>query len=140
MSIVALFKTRLANEGQFPELSSAYVFFWSGIGEECKREYDVAFAVQTSIVSGLEELPSGFCDRIMTLKLPLLKCRFVTLVNVYAPIKNSGDEDKVAFYLSLRELVRKIPPADRIIILGDFNARGGRDYEGADLRIYGISF
>ena len=129
MGIVALSETRLANEGQFAELSGAYTFFWSSRGRECKRESGVAFAVKTFIAVGLEELPSGVCDRIVTMRLPLLKGRFVTLVNVYAPTMDSSEEDKVSFYLSLHVVVQKVPPADKIIILGDFNARVGRDFE-----------
>ena len=96
---------------------------------ECKRESGVAFAVKTSITTRSEELPSGVSDRIMTMRLPLLKGRFVTLVNVYAPTMDSSEEDKVSFYLSLHEVVQKVPPVDKIIILGDFNARVGRDFE-----------
>ena len=129
MGILALSETRLANESQFAELSGAYTFFWSGRGRECKRESGVAFAVKTSIATRLEELPSGVSDRIMTMRLPLLKGRFVTLVNVYAPTMDSSEDDKVSFYLSLHKAVQKVPPADKIIILGDFNARVGRDFE-----------
>ena len=89
----------------------------------------MAFAVQYSIAASLEELPGGFSDRIMKMRLPLLKGRFATLVDVYAPTKDSGVEYKVAFYLSLREVIRKIPPADKIIILDFFIARVGRDFE-----------
>ena len=48
----------------------------------------------------------------MTLRLPLLKIRFVIIVNVYAPTVDFSEEDRVAFYLPLGEVVRKIPPVD----------------------------
>ena len=47
---------------------------------------------------------------------------------MYAPTLPSLDEEKAKFYYELREVLNKIPPADRILLLRDFNARVGSDY------------
>jgi len=129
LDIVALSETRLADKGQLSELSGGYTFFWSGKEEGCRRESGVAFAVRTTLLSSLEEIPCGVSDRIITMRLPLINGRFVTLVSVYAPTMDAAEDEKLDFYLSLREIVRRIPLADKVIILGDFNARVGRDFE-----------
>ena len=129
MDITALSETRIANEGHFTEKSGGYTFYWSDKDEGCKREAGVAFAIKTEIVSNLEELPCGFSDRLMSMRFPLLNNRYVTLVSVYAPTMTYSDDEKLTFYLALKELVRKIPHADKIIVLGDFNARVGKDFQ-----------
>ena len=63
------------------------------------------------------------------MRVPLMQNRYVPFVSVYAPTMTATDEEKLAFYQSLKEVVRAIPQADKIIILGDFNARVGKDHE-----------
>lgn len=55
---------------------------FSGVVEGCKREAGVVVAVKTSFIARLEELPCGVSDRIMTMRLSLIKGCFVTLVCV----------------------------------------------------------
>ena len=69
--IIALSETRLADEGQITEVIGGYTFFWKGKSEEEDRESGVAFAIKTSLVDKLEELPLGVSDRLMSLRLPL---------------------------------------------------------------------
>ena len=73
MEIVALSETRLLDVGQLSEKSGGYTFFWSGRAEGCKRESGVAFAVKSSLFPSLEELPRGINDRIITMRLPLVR-------------------------------------------------------------------
>ncbi|KAL8567281.1 hypothetical protein ACOMHN_023324 [Nucella lapillus] len=44
---------------------------------------------------------------------------------VYAPTMTNQDEDKEAFYQQLDEVVRRVPADNKLIILGDVNARIG---------------
>ena len=129
LDIVALSETRLSGEGNLIEHSAGYTFYWKGRDMGLKREAGVAFAVKTSMVKCLEEIPSGVSDRLMTMRLPLAKGRYVTLVSVYAPTMAASDNEKLSFYQSLKGILRNIPMADKIIVLGDFNARVGRDHE-----------
>ena len=61
----------------------------------------------------------------MTWRVPLTKYRFMTLISAYAPTLESSDEQKDAFYESLHSVLVAIPKEDKIILLGDFNARVG---------------
>lgn len=54
----------------------------------------------------------------------MIKNWYMTIICVYAPTMYAGEDEKLAFYLSLKELLLKVPAADKIIALGDFNAFG----------------
>ena len=125
--IVALSETRLAEMGQIEEVGSGYTYFWIGKSVNEKRESGVGFAIRTSLLSKLEEMPVGINERIMSLRLRIDKGRFVTLFSVYAPTLNSAEESITSFYSQLRHALRSTPKDDKIILMGDFNARVGME-------------
>ena len=131
IDVAALSETRLAEQGSFDETigNDGYRFYWSGKSVGVKRESGVGFAIRKHIVSKLSDLPIALNDRMMTLRLPLVKDKFVTFVSVYAPTLTSDDAIKNNFYDQLHNLLVKISPDDKLILMGDFNARVGCDYE-----------
>lgn len=128
LDIVALSETRLAGEGQLTESGAGYTFFWSGRSAEERRDSGVGFAVQTRLVNKLSSLPKGINDRLMTLSFPLPGKKQATVISAYAPTMSNPEETKDTFYQDLEALIAKIPKADKLIILGDFNARVGTDH------------
>ncbi|XP_076049515.1 uncharacterized protein LOC143030242 [Oratosquilla oratoria] len=64
----------------------------------------------------------------MTLRIPLTQNRHLTLISVYAPTLVADDNIKNSFYNLLHQTIRKVPNSDKLIVLGDFNARVGRDH------------
>jgi len=62
----------------------------------------------------------------MTIRIPLVQRSFLILV--YAPTLSSEDEDKTAFYDQLTLTIVNIPNFDKFVMLGDLNARIGRDH------------
>ena len=64
----------------------------------------------------------------MSCRLDLGMNRFMTLISVYAPTLSHPPEETEKFYSDLGVLVRKIPNGDKIVVMGDFNARVGSDY------------
>ena len=129
IEIAALSETRLPNEGQLTESGTGYTFFWSGRGEEDRREAGVGFAIKTMIVSKLPSLPKGINDRLMTLRLPLEGKYHATLISAYAPTMTNSDDIKDKFYADLEAVLASVPKSDKIIMLGDFNARVGSDHQ-----------
>ena len=65
----------------------------------------------------------------MTLQLQLAKNRLATFVSFYSPILESSDDVKDRFYDMLYSTLRRILQDDKIILLGDFNARVGRNHD-----------
>lgn len=61
--------------------------------------------------------------------LPLHDNKCLTLFSVYAPTLQADPAEKDKFYADLRNLVRNTPADDKVIVLGDFNARVRRDSE-----------
>ena len=94
MDVVSLSETRLAGEGQREEVGGGYTFFWRGNDEGGKREAGVGFAVRSSLISSLSELPVGISERLMTMRMALSGGRYATFISVYAPTMQRTDEEK----------------------------------------------
>ena len=129
IQIAALSETRLAGEGQLTEAGSGYTFFWSGRTEAERRDAGVGFAIKSNLVNKLAALPKGVNDRLMTLRLLLRGKHFATLISAYAPTMTNPDDVKERFYEDLTATITAVPRADKLIILGDFNARVGTDHK-----------
>ena len=78
-------------------------------------------------MSSLVEQPRGISERIMTCRIQLRDSRFMTLICAYAPTMLYDDAVKEDFYSALSTIVRTTSPDDKLVILGDFNARVGTD-------------
>lgn len=61
--------------------------------------------------------------------LPLGGKQHLKLFSVYVPTILADPGDKNIFYSGLRRLLNNTPEDDKVPILGDFNARVGRDLE-----------
>ena len=125
IDIAALSETRFLDAGQLTEVESGYTVYWSG--RKSERKAGVGFAIKTSLATKLESQPRGINDRIMVMRLPLAENVHVTLVSVYAPTMTNPDEAKEAFYQQLDDVIRSVPGNEKLIILGDLNARVGTD-------------
>ncbi|VDL94764.1 unnamed protein product [Schistocephalus solidus] len=88
----------------------------------------VAFAIRNDIVGRLPCLPQGINDRLMNLRLPQLGEKFATIISTYAPPMTRSDAAKDKFYEDLHALLATVPKEDKLIVLGDFNARVGTDH------------
>ena len=129
VEIAALSETRLSEEGLLKEIGAGYTFFWSGRKKEERPEAGVGFAIKSHLVSKLSGLPKGINDRLMTLRLPLSGKRHATIVSAYAPTMTNPDEAKDKFYDDLNSVISAAPRTDKLILLGDFNARVGTDHQ-----------
>ena len=123
VDIAALSETRLACYDSL--VDCGYTFFWSGKTEKERRESGVGFAIKNTMVHLLEQDPSPVSDRIMTMRLPLERNAYATIISVYAPTMTNPEENKEGFYSQLREVLSQVPKKDKLILTGDFNARVG---------------
>ena len=126
IDIAGLSETRLADVGQLTETGSGFTYFWKGKPADEAREHGVGFAIKSSLSRNLKVLPFGTSERIISLRLPLRRKRFVTNVSVYAPNMNSSETNILSFYDELRKLFLNIPGDDKIILLV-LNVTVGRD-------------
>ena len=65
----------------------------------------------------------------MSLRLPIQDNKFATVLSVYAPTLQAETGVKEAFYRDLHHLLQRVDSKDKPLILGDFNARVGREIE-----------
>nr|VZI01074.1 unnamed protein product [Spirometra erinaceieuropaei] len=129
VDIAALSETRFSEQGQLEEVGAGYNFFWSGRPRPERRGAGVAFAIRSDIVGRLPSLPQGINDRLMSLRLPLRGGgKFATIISAYAPTMTNPDAVRDKFYEDLHALLATVPKADKLIVLGDFNARVGTDH------------
>ena len=127
IDIAALSETRLLEDGSLED--NNYTFFWKGLPAGSRKIHGVGFAIKNELVPMLSELPKGISERLMSLKYQLPDQTYVTVISAYAPTLDSEQEIKDAFYEQLEKTLRHIPKHQRIILLGDFNARVGRQAE-----------
>lgn len=126
IDIAALSETRLSGEDNLIEEGEGYTFFWRGYPENVRRNHGVGFAVRNRLLKKIETTPVGISERLMSWRIPLAKGRYATLISAYAPTLDSEDDVKDAFYRSLDTTIRSAPRNDKLILLGDFNARVGK--------------
>ena len=110
-------------------MGEGYTFYWRGLAETEPRLHVVGFAIRISLLRKLPEAPIGISERIMTIRIPLANKRFVTLVSCYAPTLNLPEDVKDQFYEQMDQILFGLSRNEKVVILGDFNARVGTNYD-----------
>lgn len=125
VDVAALQETRMSGSGQLRE--ACFTVFWCGreLGE--RRSAGVAFAVRNNLLSALTGTPVSHGPRLMSLRVTVGDNQHATFVCCYAPTLDSSDEAKAEFYQSLENILARVSPTDKLVIMGDFNARVGKD-------------
>ena len=94
-------------------------------GRENKHEHGVGFLVHkntSKAVLGCTFISS----RIISIRISSSPFN-ITIFQVYAPTTDYSDDDIEVFYQDIQEQYDKAPKKDIKIVLGDFNARVGKD-------------
>ena len=128
IDIAALSETRISGEGKIEETGSGYTFVWKGKDDGERRIHGVGFAIKTSIFREHQLTPTALSERLMTIRIPLPSNSHMTLISTYAPTLDADEDVKNQFYQQLNDTILQVPPRDKLLVLGDFNARVGRDH------------
>ena len=127
LDIAALSETRILGESMFEEIGGGYTFFLKGKPVGDKHYHGVGFAIRTKLVKHLDGmLPVGINERLMTMSFPL-EGSILSIISAYAPTLAQSDETKDYFYGALSDALDKIPSTNKLLLMGDFNARVGSD-------------
>lgn len=84
--------------------------------------------IRDSSTSKLENLLTGYPDRIISMRPTMSNNFYATLISVYSPTLQEIIVDKDKFHSDLRSLLRDARAEDKVIILVDFNAKVGQDF------------
>ena len=68
-------------------------------------------------------------DRLTTLRLPLSGNEHATIVSAYVPTMTNPDDVTDKYYNDLDDVISATRHTDKLIFLGDFNARVGTDHQ-----------
>ncbi|VDL95438.1 unnamed protein product [Schistocephalus solidus] len=109
VGIAAHSETRFSEQGQLEEVGAGIL----SSGAAGQRQSDATL---------------GINDRLMSLRLPLRGDQFATIISAYAPPMTSSDAVKDKFYEDLHALLATVSKADKLIGLGEFNARVRTDH------------
>lgn len=122
MDLVALQEVRYPGTGKLE--TDKHILYYSG-SENGKFQKGVAFMVNKRLAAAVIEF-QPIDDRIAVLRL---KGRFtnITIITLYAPTEEAEDEEKDTFYEILEEVINNTPGYDMKLIVGDANAKVGRE-------------
>lgn len=125
VDIAALQETRLAASGMIKE--HGYTFFWFGKDPEEPRLYGTGFAVRNALIDSIQT-PYAISDRLSVLQLNTHQGA-VKILSAYAPTLAAAPAEKDSFYNQIEDVLKDVTVSERVVLLGDMNARIGNDHE-----------
>ena len=123
IDIAILRETRVHASGSLSNLE--YTFYWNDKPNGERRESGVDLAIKRDIVEKLAKISHAVSDRIMTMRIPLTIDQNATIVSACPPTMADPEENKETFYSQLNGMC--IPSTDKLLLIGDLNARIGRE-------------
>lgn len=114
--------------GNIKEVGQGHTIFWKGKSLDEPRMHGVGFAIKSQLVLQHNHVPTAINELIMSVRIPLTQDKFINLISVCAPTLTSDDETKASFYNQLNQTIQAAPAHDELVVMGDFNARVGKDY------------
>ena len=78
----------------------------------------------------INTLPSAITPAAYIIVLQVIHCkRHATIVSACAPTMTNPDEAEDKFYDNLNSVISAAPRTDKLVLLGDLNARVGTDHQ-----------
>lgn len=88
-----------------------------------RQLHSVGFAVKTCLLQKIPESPVAVSERLMTWWIPLTNNHYCTFISAYVPTLIADPNCKEEFYAFLHSAISNTLPTDKLILIGDFNAR-----------------
>ncbi|XP_043496495.1 craniofacial development protein 2-like [Polistes fuscatus] len=121
IDIAALQETKKKSRGQ--RIYGEYIVIYSGVEKSERAKEGVAIALHKRYINQIESC-QHISSRIVLLKL-LTDSSPLNILSIYAPDENKAKQKREDFYKELERIIESLPPRERVVILGDFNARIG---------------
>ena len=124
IDVLGLSETKARGNGMKVVDGASYVY--SGVAEgRAKRGVAIIIAERWA-----DCLKSWRCvsERCVTVRLNVAGL-WMMLIQVYAPTDDADSQAKDEFYEEVQDTMNRVPRGDRVIVMGDFNARVGKNAE-----------
>lgn len=121
MDITAVQEIRWLNSGN-TKISKSVILY---SGKEDTHEFGTGFVIKEGLMSELISF-KPINERICSIRLRG-KWYNISLIAVHAPTEEAEEGTKDAFYERLEQTVNEIPKEDMMLVLGDYNAKVGRE-------------
>ena len=104
-----VFETRISGSTQLEEVGAGYTFFCVGHPEGKMRHGGVGFAVRSTLLKSIQDMPYGISPRLMKIQDNLEGGHTATLLSCYAPTLAAPQEEKEEFYEQLERAIDAVP-------------------------------
>jgi hypothetical protein len=124
MDIVGIQETKWPGEGELKSQDGKHTLIYSGRNDNVRRQ-GVGLALSENAYANLLEF-EHMSERMCRARI---KCEFYNLsvVCAYAPTNDAEEDEKDDFYEALEECYSNLPGHDMKIVIGDLNAKVGRE-------------
>lgn len=123
VDIAAVQETRWAEEGEARYTN--YTLYYSGHRDPNKNYGGTGFLISSRLLPNVLNF-RAVNERICTLRVKGSIFN-ITLICVYAPTEDKDPDKKDSFYEQLEATINRVPRGDVKVVLGDFNAKVGRE-------------
>ncbi|CAG4962688.1 unnamed protein product [Colias eurytheme] len=123
VGIAALQEVRWPGKGEC-NVDNDSVLFYSG-SNTGRHTHGTGFLVPTNLLVNVIRF-EAISDRLCMIRV---RGKFfnISIVNVYAPTEDADEDTKDKFYDHLESVYEQLPGYDAKIVVGDFNAKIGRE-------------
>ena len=126
INLLGISETRWTKSGRFPLASGQTILYSGHEDDHARHTHGVGFMLSAEINKALLEW-----ERLIIARFYGTAAN-ISIIQGYAPTNEAEPEEKEEFYDTLQSIIDKVPKKDLVIIMGDFNAKIGRDNTGRE--------